>query len=118
MEYHTLSGDLTISDILSALGLDDLSDFENRNSWLVDFADARVNASPAEVRQQAIRLRDYQQKHKPDQRFLLAAAAEDDVTFGLLRIFVVYAECSNSRFHVCRDFQEAKTWMERSALGS
>ena len=116
MEHHILSGDITISELLRAIGLDLSKNHEGRVKWLLDFRTAKLHATAEEVRQLGNQLKEHREKNHPDCNCKFAAIAEDDVTFGLLRIFIVYADSENADLFVCREENEAMSWLDNAAV--
>ncbi len=111
MEHHILQGDLSIADLLSAMGLNNLDRIGKKVDWLIDLRQAKLCASPDELRKLGAQIKELREKNLSDGICRMVALAEDDVTFGLLRIFIVYAESTNCRLHVCRCEGEAQSFL-------
>ncbi len=111
MEHHILQGDLSLSEILTTIGLENIEDLGQELDWLIDLRQAKLLASPAEIRDLGTKIKAKREKSLTKGECRMVALAEDDVTFGLLRIFIVYAESENARLHVCRSEPEARSFL-------
>lgn len=115
MEHHVLSGEVSIGDLLSTLDVENFDNLKDRYNWLLDFRQAKLNATADELRQLGFKLREHRQNNTEDRVCKMAALAKDDVTYGLLRVFIVYASCEKSNLHVCRSESEARSFLDLDA---
>lgn len=112
MEHHILFGDLSLKRLLVELDLREPENFSGKFRWLLDLRQATLTASADEVRMLGQFTKEFRRQNPVKEKYKMAAVAEDDVTYGLFRMFMVYAEDDSCELYISRSKPEALEWLD------